>query len=336
MGSVSGPTIRDVAREAGVSVTTVSDSMSGKGRVDPRTRELVRRTAEQLGWQPRRAAQTLRSGRSGVIALCLPRRPVAEQPWLLSRDYYLVLAAACATAAVEHDQLMLLVPGTISSDDVARTHADGVIVVDPSRDDENAVAFEAADIPYVTVDRDLASDSPWWVSADETSSMRELLDHLAAVGSRRIALLSSSEPWSWFHDVEEVYEQWCRAHGVAPRRVEVDLSRPIESSRELTHGLLDEEDAPDAIIGVPYGAALGAHRAAGERGLWVGDGLRIASGVDGHVLTTVDPAITAIDLVPAEVGAAAVDVLARRISGEPPGDPIVVPARVHLRQSTAR
>ncbi|MFC6519069.1 LacI family DNA-binding transcriptional regulator [Undibacterium arcticum] len=62
-------TIRDVAREAGVSLTTVSHSLNDRGYVDPATRAKVKRIAEQLGYRPNLRAQRLRTGRANCIAL---------------------------------------------------------------------------------------------------------------------------------------------------------------------------------------------------------------------------------------------------------------------------
>ena len=58
--------IKDVAREAGVSVTTVSHALNGKGRLNPDTRERVRSVARQLGYTPNPAARSLVSGRTGL------------------------------------------------------------------------------------------------------------------------------------------------------------------------------------------------------------------------------------------------------------------------------
>jgi DNA-binding LacI/PurR family transcriptional regulator len=93
------PTIRDVAEAAGVSVTTVSDVVNGKGRVDPITRERVKQAVVEVGWRPRRSARALRSGNSGVFALCFPRRDRGVGDWLLNADSDMALVAGCAAWA---------------------------------------------------------------------------------------------------------------------------------------------------------------------------------------------------------------------------------------------
>src|SRR4029450_6603446 len=74
--------IKDVAREAGVSVTTVSHALNDKGRLNPETRARVREVADRLGYRPNPAARSLVSGKTGVIAV-MPSLP--EEPKLSSR-----------------------------------------------------------------------------------------------------------------------------------------------------------------------------------------------------------------------------------------------------------
>jgi len=66
------PTIHDVASAAGVSVTTVSDALNGKGRVDPATRKRVAQVVQSLGYRANRHARGLRSRLSGALGLLLP------------------------------------------------------------------------------------------------------------------------------------------------------------------------------------------------------------------------------------------------------------------------
>src|SRR6266550_6155811 len=69
---MSQPTIHDVAKAAGVSVTTVSHALNGKGRVDPNTRARVAQVVHRLGYRANRHARGLRMGRSGSLGLLLP------------------------------------------------------------------------------------------------------------------------------------------------------------------------------------------------------------------------------------------------------------------------
>jgi transcriptional regulator with XRE-family HTH domain len=99
----SRPNIREVAQEAGVSVTTVSHALNGKGRLDIATRERVIEIANRMGYHPNRNARGLRSGRTDTIALLLPLVPGRRrQP--IEIDFYLELLTASVDAAFQHDQ----------------------------------------------------------------------------------------------------------------------------------------------------------------------------------------------------------------------------------------
>jgi DNA-binding LacI/PurR family transcriptional regulator len=328
------PTIRDVAEAAGVSVTTVSDAVNRKGRVDPETQARVMEAVAEVGWRPLRSARALRSGRTGVIALCLPGGPGRSGLWLMSTDYYMALVAAGAAAAVESDQLLLLSPRPAEIEELAHLDVDGVIVVDPLEGDPALRVLDDGGVPYVTVDRDLASTGTWWVGADNRSSATMLLDHLADRGARTVALFTSEERWAWYDDALAAYVDWCVAHGVEPIIRHLEQETPQGSAAHLMDEVLAEGNVPDAVLALPYRSALGVIESARNRGIAVPDDLLVASGVDGHALETTTPSVTAADLRPAEVAHAAVELLGRRIEGEDGGGPVITETVVRVRAST--
>ncbi|QVV75688.1 LacI family DNA-binding transcriptional regulator, partial [Serratia marcescens] len=97
--SIKKITITDVAQQAGVSVTTVSLVLSGKGRISPTTVEKVNQAIEQLGYVRNRQAATLRGGESGVIGLIL--RDICE-------PFYAEMTAGLSEALEAHDKLLFL------------------------------------------------------------------------------------------------------------------------------------------------------------------------------------------------------------------------------------
>lgn len=333
MSTARRPGIRDVARLAGVSITTVSHAMNGKGRVDPETRARVQQAVDELGWRPQRSAQALRSGRTGTLALCLPRRPDHSGSWMTSVDYYMELTIACVAVVMNSERHLLVSPPPQRRRDVDDLQVDGVIVVDPPEHDVALELLDEAGVPYVTVNRDLGSSDPWWVGDDNERNVTTLLDHLSERGAERIALLSSSERWAWFADTHAAYHRWCDDHGKPPRIGYVDLDF-LESSGQTATAELLAADPPDAIIALPYGSALGAIRAARESGLDVPRDLLVASGVDGHALQTFTPSVTALDLRPDEVADTAVELLLRRIDGDAPSQ-VIVAADLRVRTSTS-
>jgi polar amino acid transport system ATP-binding protein len=105
---VKRPTIHDVASAAGVSVTTVSDALNGKGRVDPATRKRVAQVVQSLGYRANRHARGLRSGLSGALGLLLPVDADARSDEALSLDFSMRLASAAAATTFSHGQALML------------------------------------------------------------------------------------------------------------------------------------------------------------------------------------------------------------------------------------
>lgn len=334
-GGAARVTIRDVAEAAGVSPTTVSDSLNGKGRIDDRTREHVAAVAARLGYQANRSARGLRSGRTTTLALVLPRaaaRPRDEE--MLGIDYYMELAATASRAAFDRDHAVLLLPPLRTADELRRFAVDGAIVVDPHQGDSAIRLFEALGLPWVTVDRDISRpDDSWWVSGDNEANTRKMLDHLREAGARRVALLTAPDRWSWFGDIRRAYLAWAEQVGQEPLIAEAPLRSLEPSAAEVGGALLDGPDRPDAVFAPPDRFAAGVLRAARERGLRVPEDLRIGAGVDSHLMLTGDPPITALDLRPSIVGEAAVELLIARIEGETPRH-ATVPAELRVRAST--
>ena len=152
-----GPaTIKDVAALAEVSETTVSNALNGKGRLRLGTRERVAAAARELGYRPSRAAQALRTRRTGILAFLLPAFESAPPPErrLVAMDVYMTQATAAAHAAFAHDHALLLVPPSASEPDLAALGVDGGIVCDPSEDDSLVALLTDFGLPVVTIEQD--------------------------------------------------------------------------------------------------------------------------------------------------------------------------------------
>ena len=101
--------IVDVAREAGVSITTVSHALNGRGQVDPNTRAAVREVAKRLGYRPNRHAQQLRTGASHIVAL-VSSMPFAVAGGPSRLGFMMEIAAVAAGVALSHGLALILVP----------------------------------------------------------------------------------------------------------------------------------------------------------------------------------------------------------------------------------
>ncbi|MFE2042090.1 LacI family DNA-binding transcriptional regulator [Streptomyces sp. NPDC059477] len=331
-------TIRDVAAAAGVSVTTVSDALNGKGKLRQETRDRIRRTATSLGYRPSRVAQAFRRGRTGTIALVLPHRDVSGNEYdMIGLDYYMTIASGSARAAFSEGYAVMLTPRISTEDEWRLIGPDGVVLCDPAAGDPRIDLLEGMGIPVVSIERDPdRPERPFYVSGDNEQNMRDLLDHLHAQGARRIALLSARSTWAWTLEGSEAYESWCAAHGMRPFVAHVSVDRLEADSYRAACALLDADEPPDALIASAEQYSEGATRACRERGIRVPEDLLLAIGIDNRFAQQSDPPITAIDLRPADQAGAAVEMLLKRLNGETVTAPTLVPSRLRVRASTVR
>jgi DNA-binding LacI/PurR family transcriptional regulator len=336
MAAGERPTVRDVAAVAGVSLTTVSHALNGKGRVDARTRARVLDAAKRIGYRANPTARSLRSGRTGILALVLPMIGTdAHRNEALGLDFYIRLAGAAAAAAAARDHALLLPPPLRQIADLQDLPVDGGIVVDPAANDPSLALFDALRRPVVTIERDPARPgADWFVASDNAANTRAVLEHLAANGAQRIALLAPQTTAAWVSETRETYATWTAERAREPIVVSVPHERLEGSAYATSAELLARPDRPDAIYAVSEPYATGALRAARERRLRVPDDLLLVAGVDSHEASTGDPPITALDLHPDEQAAIAVELLVARVDDRPADVPRTVPGTLCVRRSS--
>ena len=299
---VARVTVADVAKAAGVSITTVSHSLSGKGRVDPTTRERVRAVAAELGYVPSRAARNLALGRSDTIGLLLPQLPIMSMEELLGVDWYGRVAVAASQAALHHGRALVVLPGVQSTAHLASFGLEGLIVLDPILDDPRFDLIRDLTLRTVLVGQDPRGEFGPAITSDIARGTRALLDHCWDRGARRIGMISSDLEWSATKEAHEAYTAWCSERDVAPAlgiaAVRNAQSRSDLSSAAMTAAteFLNRPDRPDALIGMLEDFGRGILLAAHALDLEVPGDLLIAQDIDDAVAAASVPSITALDL----------------------------------------
>jgi len=326
--------IHEVARQAGVSITTVSHVFSGKRPVAPETRLKVLRAAEALEYRPTRTARGLATGRTMTFGLHFP---FSGDSFILN-PYFPALLQGLSAAAAETGYGFLLVPSERDKEaslrELLRVRVDGVIVADPESSDPVMPALIESKVPVVTVGRHLPDPSLPWVDNDHGSAIGDLFAHLDEQGYARPALLSTRGGVSYFADVEAAYTEEASRRGMP-----VSIRRPPDLSEEQAYRhalpLLDRRERPEAIIASVDRQAIGVLRAADELGLRVPEELGVAGEGDTVLAEHSRPPLTSIRIHTDELGAAAVESLLRLLDGEP-AENRLIPADVVPRRSTRR
>ncbi len=330
-------TIRDVAAAAGVSPTTVSHALNGKGRLDPRTRARIQRTAERLGYQANRIARGLRSGRYGVQALWLPIEQDAASSDALTLDYYMRLASAMTKAFFARGDVVMLIPPVGSSEKLVPVPTDGAIVADPYDNDPRLAVLRRLDIPTVTIERNpVDPDDPWCVASDTGHHIETLLEHLASEGAERIALLVPEAMGAWSREERQAYRTWSSQHGRDRLTRPVSMRTPFAGAQHAVRALLLAGPRPDAIVIGAERFVPGTMLAIAEAGLEVPEDVLVAVAVDGNLARASLPPLTAVDLQPEQQAYAAAQLLWRRLDGEEPPGQWTVPGILRVRESSSR
>jgi DNA-binding LacI/PurR family transcriptional regulator len=331
MGGAERVSIRDVARAAGVSTTTVSDALSGRGRLSQSTRDRVAAVAAELGYTANPSARWLRSGRSGAVGLYVPDRT-------LGLEYYMCLALGAADKAFTHGLALTLVPAWRGTTPPP-LHLDGVVVSDPVLGDPMLARLTELGVAMVTCERDVTPGAQHAARAegDHRTGTRLLLDHLADQGAARIAVLCPGEDTSFGADIRAAHRQWCLEHDVPHLLYDVPFAAEPRDVWSAIDQALAEPQRPDAVVAVPDGSLAPALHRLHTAGLRVPQDLLLASYVDSLALASMPVPITAVDLQPRTMGREAARLLADLVEGRSqPGQVVDVPVRLVVRRSTRR
>ncbi len=272
-------TIRDVAREAGVSVATASRVLNGKDIVKPLTRDRILSVMAELGFSPSPAARRLSLGRTltiGVVVSFLTRPQAAER----LRGVDAVLADS------EFDLVIYNVESVAKRDHYLDTlatsqRADGLLVMSLPPAPETAAALSDSPVPVVFIDVHTPSvDHLPRVIGDDVAGGALAARHLLELGHRRIAFIGDAlaDPFGFTssRDRERGFRDELRRAGVdIPAEWIGHGAHGRYEARDLARRMLTAESRPTAIFTASDTQALGVIAAARELGLHVPDDLSV-------------------------------------------------------------
>jgi LacI family transcriptional regulator, repressor for deo operon, udp, cdd, tsx, nupC, and nupG len=330
--------LRDVADHAGVSVKTVSNVVHGHPAVSRPMRSKVQASIEALGYVPNISARSLRTGRSGLIGLAVPR---------ITDPYFCDVAAAVIDAAAARG-LSVLVEQTggefVRENDVLLgrrpTIVDGLIL-SPISVSQAALDEASPGVPLVLLGEHLLASQRSRVAIDNVAASAQAVGHLLRLGRRRIVAVGAKRG-STAATAELRLAGYRRAMteaGVEPDgALEVatdDFTRAagIRAVDDLVAAGTDF----DALFCFNDLLALGAMQALRRHGLDVPGDVAVVGVDDIDEGRHSDPDLTTVAADLTVLAAAAVDSLVRRLDdpASPDGDSIVVPHRLVVRGSTA-
>ena len=335
-------TIREVARLSGVSVSTVSRVFNDYGDVSAATRQRVLATARELDYQPSAAARTLVKQRSqlvGVVLFTGSDHPDLGHPFFQD----VLVGLKHGIGALNYDLLLFATEQPHSSSDGAHSYlrrarhhrVDGVVLMGVDRDDPEVAKLLESKMPLIAVDLDVAGDRASYVASDNVGGARLAVQHLHALGHRRIATIAGPADSKPGADRLLGFRAELRALGLDARSEYEQVGDFYAESGELAmRALLGLSEPPTAVFAAADMMAVGAIRAAQDAGLNVPGDLAVVGFDDIQIAPLLNPSLTTIRQDKLGLGLAAARALVELIENPDINPPVLTqPVELVVRAS---
>ena len=334
------PTIKDVAKEAGVSIATVSYVLNDSGAVSNGTRQRVLQAVQKLGYRPSVIAKGLQARKSRMIGYSWRPVPPDQFNPILEKFIH-----SMAEAAARHDYHVLTFPCPEPHDEVdvyremvESGRVDGFILPNTNLNDRRIRHLLDVGFPFVAFGR---SNPEWnfpWVDVDGTDGLQQAVTHLVELGHRRIACLAWPKPsLTGQHRLQGYLTAMADAGlNVDPTwiiRIEYNYFNAYQATQ--TWLALPPDQQPTAVVALSDLMAIGVLNAATDAGLTVGRDLAVVGFDDAPIAGYLRPSLTSLRQPIAEVGERVVTMLIDLVRGQTPSPAhVLLNPRLIVRDST--
>lgn len=329
-------TIKDVAREAGVSIATVSRVFNDRSVVSADTAQTVRDVATRLNYWPNAAARSLITSRTHTLGVLLPD---------LHGEFFSGVIRGLDVTARRHGFHLLVSSSHSGTEELVmalrsmRGRIDGLVVMTPNVETPAAIRDWVADTPVVLIDPRGGYEGFDSISIANFEGAHEIVSHLLALGHRRIATVSGPQDNVDAVQRHNGYRAALREGGGAwtqELEIQGDFTEPSGHAAILT--LLGLEPRPSAVFVGNDHMALGVMRALADAGVRVPEDMAVAGFDDIETARYLTPALTTMRVDTFELGAHAVErlivIVARLAQGLPAErEHHVLPATLVIRGS---
>jgi LacI family transcriptional regulator len=333
-------TIRDIARQLNLSVSTVSHALNDYTDISSDTRQRVMLAAQEMGYTPNQAARQLRGKRVGALGYILP----AHLP-RFSDPFTSEFIAGLGDESASHQVGVLITSARPGEDDEQRIYqewvqahkVDGFILNRLARYDWRVRYLFDKGFPFVGLENSLDGIDFPRIEVDSQAGMRLLVRHLVERGFRRLAYIGGPEYLQIQHDRLDGYRQALSIYDL-PQISGWVQAGDLTSARgyELARQLLSAPNPPDGIVCINDQTAFGVLRAINELGFEAGRSVAV-TGFDGvGNAQHTQPPLTTLNQPIYEIARRLVELLLGEIAGKPAGERnILLQPELVVRASTA-
>ncbi|MDA2893452.1 LacI family DNA-binding transcriptional regulator [Mycolicibacterium sp. BiH015] len=327
------PTIRDVARAAGVHPGTASRALNSElaGRITPATTQRVKEAAARLGYIPDQLGRSLRTRRSHTVAVLVPDLGNPVFPPIVRGIEDTIREAGYEAVIANTDD---------SQDREARLinvltarHCDGFIVASSRLDDPAVATLRESSIPVVLVNR-IMEGAVASVVSDDAAGVHAAVEHLVGLGHKEIAHVTGPPELSMTEVRRCAFENAMRAAGVPVRKklIEAAARYAVDEGCEAFTRILRRR-TPTAVVAGNDMIAIGCCVALRNSGLRCPSDVSVVGFNDMPLAGLLDPPLTTVAIPQHDIGAAAAEVVLELIRGGTP-EQRVLPVELVIREST--
>jgi DNA-binding LacI/PurR family transcriptional regulator len=325
--------IKDIARAAQVSHSTVSRALRDSPLVNAETRALIHRIAAEKGYTPSAVARSLvtrRTNTIGVVVTSIADPFVGEvvsgiEEFALGHSYSVLLA----TCRGDPDREVRAVRS------LQERRVDGILVTASRVGELYREMLKETQAPIVLINNQHAGEFAYHVSIDNPDGARQITRHLIGLGHRRIAYIGDRFGLHTEEERRSGHQESLEAAGIAlDPALMASGDGGAESGLAAMRQLLDLHSPPTAVFCYNDMQAFGAMRAVRERGLRVPADISVAGFDDLYLASYTDPPLTTIHQPTQEMGREAAEILVELVGGGNPTSRVKTGVLV-ARQSTA-
>ncbi|WP_119066491.1 LacI family DNA-binding transcriptional regulator [Aggregatilinea lenta] len=331
--------IADVAKAAGVSISTVSRVLNNKPDVAKKTRVRVQRVINELGYTP--YVQTVQQSKTNTISL---HYPLLSQTRLEVTDIELDFILGASSAAGEENFALNLLTRDLSAPemlDLYRTgQLRGIVLMETTLEDWRVQLLRSSDCPFVMIGRCADNKDLSYIDLDLEGAVIQAFEHLIALGHQQIGFLGfpaskHERELSSAHWLQTGYERVARQYSLPLYYRHVDFG--VQYAYQAACDLLDEAPDLTAMVMAYSGTVVGLIRALQERNRSVPKDFSIVGIGPGKIANLLHPLLSSVDFPFHQVGYQAAKMLMHQIAEGTSGvQQILVPPQLVVRETSGR
>jgi LacI family transcriptional regulator len=307
-------TIKDIARQLGLSVSTVSRALQDHHDISIKTRKAVKQLADILGYKPNRIALNLKNSKTNTIGLIIP---------VIEHNFFSSIVNGIEEVAYNNDYYVMMFQSNesymrevLNTQTLVTNRVDGVLA-SFSKETRTFSHFSQVvdyEIPLVFFDRVVDNLHADTVISDDFQGAYTAVSHLIERGCRNIALFSSPRHLSISQQRHDGYKKALEDRGLEYNPHLVYSCDTYFEATKISSSILKKVDRPDGIFTVNDATALGVLKTAKKLGINIPGTLKVVGYENSKGSVMCDPELTTVDQFGFELGKQAMTLLLDRIN----------------------